>query len=160
MRGKRLFLPAAQDVDISGVRIPQICRVNRPVRIQNFRKAHSNPGTRLAFHFQRDPSHHVLTHVEDVGSVGRRNHALRLEPGDYSRGRIHLAGHSNGGRIRHQRRSPGRIVEPGLLPSCLFESVVIYFSAINIRSNDRRCGRPPGLVGYNRVMTTVGIIDF
>ena len=160
MRGKDLFIAAPQDISIGGVRIPQVGGVDRSVRIQNLGEAQSNDCTGRTFHLQGRPSHHVLPHVEDVGSLCERRDFLRVQRGDHPRGRGYLAGNRDGGRIGGHCRIPPGIVKANRLPSSLFQECVVHFSGINLRSNDGRCCRLPASVGHNRFAASVGVSQF
>src|ERR1700691_5716676 len=85
VRTEGLFFVPSQDIDIGSIGVAEIGGIDCSIRAKDFCKTQLDPGTGAAFHLQHGPTHHVLTHIEDVGSACNGSNFLGAEGGDNSR---------------------------------------------------------------------------
>src|SRR5205823_13448654 len=143
---------AAKNVFVCGIGIAQIGRINRAVGIEDFSETQANSAARGSFHFQSYPTHHVLPHIKDIGSVWQVRDLLGPDSRDHPDGFGDLTGHGDFRCVRQRRWFPRGIVELRLLPAGLLQPRIVDFSAVEIWSANRRRGSFPGTVAENGIM--------
>src|SRR5205823_739422 len=93
VRSESLVAFAAKNVFVCGIGIAQIGRINRAVGIEDFSETQANSAARGSFHLQSRPTHHVLPHIKDIGSVWQVRDLLGPDSRDHPAGFGDLTGH-------------------------------------------------------------------
>ena len=151
---------SGRNIDVGHFRSPQIVHIETAVGLQSLGKAQTDRLAFLALERHVQPTHHILSHIENIGRVVQLADRHRIDLLHHPDVRIALRVQRSLGSSDGTGVHPGRVVVTGLGPFAELLARVVLFAVELVVGNDRAVGRQaPGRVGHHHLPLAVLVLD-
>ena len=150
----------SRSINISHLCGTQVCQIERTVFLQQFGKLHRNRFVFLPLQINREPTDHVLSHIQDILSIGTFKNGNRFQRFLYADIRILLRSQFTRRSFHHIGSLPCTIIETIRVPTFHLEAGIIFFTIKLVICDDRafRSNFPRRITG-DRLLRPVCIFD-
>ncbi len=150
----------SRSINVGHLRSTQIGQIERAVFLQQFGKLHRYGFTFLSFQVNREPTDHVLPHVQDILSIGTIKNGYRLQRFLYADIRVLLCCQFARRSLHHIGSFPCAVVETVRVPTFHLEAGIIFFAIKLVICDDRSFrGDFPRRITDDRRLRPVCIFD-